>query len=516
MDKLKKFSSDLETYSLFWLFMGNCLGIGVFLITHNVLNLSIIVSVLISTLIAFFVAMGTAKLIVLASTQPLKAIWQAIWHISPNGANVNAPNPSALTHGRELATTLVHQVYELAGGVTAITENTDSVTQPVPDPISVPINLADHLPLPVIGLDKDGKVTLLNKQAAAYLGQAAEECINKQFNDIAHLSFQDNNTLESWIATSKAGAATATSSWDRVRLQLPDNQGIKQLDLIARYSKDDQSGQEIMLALFDHSDKYATEDNSTSYVALAVHELRTPLTVLRGYIEVFEDELDGKLTPELQDFMRKMRTSAQTLTAFVSNILNVARVDENQMNLSLHEANWNELLPEIVQDLELRAKVRGKTISLNIAPGLPTVAVDKISMYEVLSNLVENSIKYSSDGSNITVYANLKDDTIETVVEDHGAGIPQSAIDHLYTKFYRSHRSKNRVGGSGLGLYLVKAIITAHGGQVWVQSHEGEGSKFGFTLQQYSKMSSEQKDATGSNIEREAHGWIKNHSMYRK
>lgn len=518
MDSLKKLSNDLTIYGFFWILIGNLLSIGTFLLCHTVFSFDPIISVLISVFVAIFTTLGSSKLIVLAATQPLKAIWQAVWHISPSGNLIAAPNTDTLTHGRDLASSLVREIYDLANN--SKQQSQPAVTSDASPPTlsaSNPSSLVDTFPMPVVGLDKNDVVIMCNKQAADYIGLAVVDCIGKSIYDVMHLSFQGNNTLETWLSSSKLRIATSVSSWDRVRLQLSDDKGIKQFDMIARYSRDDPNNYETLLALFDHTDRYSTEDNSTSYVALAVHELRTPLTVLRGYIEVFEDELDEKLTPELRDFMHKMSASAQTLTAFVSNILNVARVDENQMNLTLHESNWNELLPQIIKDLELRARVRGKTLQLNMTPDLPTVAIDNVSIYEVVSNLVENAIKYSADGSTIMIHAMPgKDGSIDTVVEDKGMGIPPNAIDHLFTKFYRSHRSKSKVGGSGLGLYLVKAIVTAHGGNVWVTSKEGEGSSFGFSILPYASVSAELKDAPGGNIEREAHGWIKNHSMYRR
>ncbi len=85
-------------------------------------------------------------------------------------------------------------------------------------------------------------------------------------------------------------------------------------------------------------------------------------------------------------------------------------------------------------------------------------------------------------------------------------------MPHLFEKFYRSHRSRNQVGGTGLGLYLSKAIVDAHGGRLWVRSREGQGSTFGFTVQPYTNLADKQKN--GDDITRGAHGWIKNHSLY--
>jgi signal transduction histidine kinase len=106
---------------------------------------------------------------------------------------------------------------------------------------------------------------------------------------------------------------------------------------------------------------------------------------------------------------------------------------------------------------------------------------------------------------------------IETTVHDDGAGIAASAMPNLFSKFYRSHRSATSVGGTGLGLYLCKAIIDAHEGQIWVKSKEGEGSTFGFTLLPYSQLAEVQKKTDNeTGIIRHAHGWIKNHTLNRQ
>jgi signal transduction histidine kinase len=106
-----------------------------------------------------------------------------------------------------------------------------------------------------------------------------------------------------------------------------------QFDLASYYNKANPQRIETILVMFDHTEQYSQDDQAMSYVALAVHELRTPLTLMRGYIEVFDEELDGKLDGELQDFMHKMNAAAQQLSAFVNNILNVARIEGDQLEV---------------------------------------------------------------------------------------------------------------------------------------------------------------------------------------
>jgi signal transduction histidine kinase len=175
-------------------------------------------------------------------------------------------------------------------------------------------------------------------------------------------------------------------------------------------------------------------------------------------------------------------------------------------------------LEAAINDLRLRAQVRGITLESEItSDDFPPVGVDRVSIYEVINNLVDNAIKYSGTGKRIIVHSKLTTDgEVETTVQDFGVGIPESVMPNLFNKFYRNHRNRAQIGGTGLGLYLSKAIVAAHGGNIWVRSKEGEGSTFGFTVLPYTKLADAQKNSNNEGIVRGAHGWIKNHSLYRR
>lgn len=510
MDHLKRFRQEVSNVAFVSVFVPGILSLLVYIMLREVAGMQLWLACgIVALLYLGLVTLAYSNLIKLFYT-PISTMWQAILHVSPINRNVQAPKLDSLVFGRELIGSLVMQVYDLAGAKPG--DKQDGKGMNPADASSLP----EALPLPLFMLNKDRVITTTNQAACTYLKLTRDKIINRSVYDVLHLSFSNDDTFDGWLETIAEKRATDSKSWEHVRLTLEDTNTVRQFDLAASYSQDSSSGNEVALLLFDKSSNYGNADNSTSYIAMAVHELRTPLTVLRGYIEVFEDELGDQLTPELKEFMRKMNASAQTLTAFVSNILNVARVDESQMALSLHEADWGKVITDIMKDLELRASVRGKTIELEIEPELPTAAIDKISMYEVVSNLVDNAIKYSGQSKRILVKVTKSNEgTIDTTVQDFGVGIPDSAIKDLFTKYYRSHRSKNAVSGSGLGLYLVKSIVTAHGGTVWVNTKPDEGSTFGFSLQTFATASQDAKRGHDG-IERHASGWIRNHSLYRR
>jgi signal transduction histidine kinase len=444
--------------------------------------------------------------------QPVKALWKAILSLSPDEANqVAAPELQTVRFGRELVATLIAELHQFAQ------LSDQNAQQDKRQHAAASQNfIAQNLPLPLILLDASETISFANQAAAEYLGIAAAELVGKNVYMALDMSFPSEDTFDTWLKASKVNSATATRSWERVRLNVRDNHPVRLFDLAAYYNRGNPDKVETILALFDHTKQYSQDDQAVSFIALSVHELRTPLTLLRGYIEVFEEEIGGNISPELQGFMQKMHAQAEQLTAFVNNILNVARVDDDQLELKLEESNWPAILKSTIQALSLQAKVRGISLRCRLATDLPTVGVDRLSIQEVINNLVDNAIKYSGKSTVINIETHLtKDGLVETTVQDFGLGISNSVMPNLFSKFYRDHRNRAQVGGTGLGLYLSKAIVTAHGGSLWVRSKEGEGSTFGFTLIPYIQLTQEQKNGN-QEIARTAHGWIKNHSLYRR
>ena len=459
-------------------------------------------------------AIAFSNLITRIASTPLDAIAQAILHVAPGReeTSTTAPNLEQVRLGRELVTSLALQVYQLASQESArevdVTSHRKEVIQA--------INIINHLPLPLFVFNSQRMVTNASEQAIKYCGATSAELFGKPLEESLHLEFPSETTLEDWIAECQTDKVTNTKLWERVHVTLPDG-SINQCDISAYYNRDNPSGADFIVTLFDRTKRYNEDDESMGFVAMAVHELRTPVTMLRGYIEVFEDELGDQLNDELKDFMHKMGLAASQLTIFINNILNVARIEQNQLMMQLQEADWPKTLNQVLDDMEIRASIKGMSIERSIARDIPTVGVDKVSVYEVVANLIDNAVKYSPDNSKIIVNSAVgKNGTVETTIQDFGIGMPPSVTGNLFEKFYRNHRTRGKVGGTGLGLYLTKAIISAHGGQVWVHSKEDKGSTFGFSLTPYAQLADELKNSNNKGIVRQSHGWVKNHYMYRR
>jgi signal transduction histidine kinase len=510
MDNLQKFTTEVRTRLVILLLASNLIIVLASWLGMTVfdLNPELLILLLLPTAIAVSILLAWVS--VRRLVQPMSSVQQAVLHIAPDSANVPAPrlNPAAL--GAELVANIVSHVYQLASVVegverTAAGRHTDLKADFV----------ANALPLPLIILDKNRNVLFANKPMLDYIARDAAGTIGQSLYSVLDVSFTNDKTLDKWLDNAIANEAVSSNVWERVRLNIPSNQTTKQFDLAAYYNRNNPEGFETMLVLFDHTTSYGRDDQALSFVALAVHELRTPITLLRGYIEALEEDLTGKIDPELAGFLHKMSAAAQGLTAFINNMLNVARIESNQLTLQLHEERWADIVQTAIEDVGIRAKVKGVELEATIADDLPPVGADRVGMYEVLVNLIDNAIKYSGDSKRVFINAYVtKDGMVETTVQDYGVGITTGVMDNLFEKFYRSHRSRGQVGGTGLGLYLCKTIVEAHGGHIWVRSKDGEGSTFGFTLVPYSNLAEEKKTGDNNDISRGAHGWIKNHSLY--
>lgn len=450
---------------------------------------------------------------------PLAAFGDAIIHVSPS-ENGPAPHTDKLLVGKEYVSSLVYQLYQVASlqDNKLLAEHKREATQAS--------NILSHLPLPLFVFNKQQVITFATDAALGYCGLESAQLFGKPLFDVVDLEFPSDFTLESWVSDCQQNKATDTAYWRQVRLRLKNNDNtLRQFDMAGYYNRDNPKGIEFIVTLFDRTKDYQQEDDSLSFMALAVHELRTPLTLMRGYIEVFEDELQGTLNPEMTRFMQRLHGAAEQLASFVTNILNVARIEEDQLTVKFGEEAWKNVIAHAGNDMKMRADALGKTIDYDIASNLPTVGVDRVTMYEVLCNLLDNAIKYSGTSKQVTVKSYLNTEgLVETVIQDHGVGIPTSVLPNLFEKFHRNHRNQAQISGTGLGLYLSKVIVNAHGGDIWVKSKEGEslpagqaGTTVGFTVKPYTMLADELK--TGNNKDdmvRTAHGWIKNHSLYRR
>jgi len=223
----------------------------------------------------------------------------------------------------------------------------------------------------------------------------------------------------------------------------------------------------------------------SDFIAIASHELRTPLSIIKGYADAFQFDELGELSDFQKEKIRIMNARADQMTKIINDLLDVTRLEEGRLVGEKWPAPVEELIINAVSEYMSEASQAGQSLHYLVEKDLPPVSVDVWRVHQVMENLIGNALKFTPEGGEITVSARSADDPgmVEIEVRDTGPGIPRREQGKLFTMFYQVETDSTRsAGGLGLGLVISKGIVEGHGGRIWVESEEGKGSSFKFTL----------------------------------
>ncbi|WP_455383655.1 ATP-binding protein [Salinispira pacifica] len=222
-------------------------------------------------------------------------------------------------------------------------------------------------------------------------------------------------------------------------------------------------------------------------VANVSHDLRSPLASIRGYIETILMK-DESLTPEeLRSYLDITLRNTRTLERLVQELFDLSRLENTDYRPNFEQVSMPELLQDVVLKLSATAERRGVEIRPIYARNIPLVRADIALIERVLTNLLENAVRYTPSGGKVTVELSRQGDRVEVAVSDTGCGIDSTDLPYVFDRFYRAERSRVRTAdqtgtGSGLGLAIAKRIIELHGGEIAVTSRVNAGSRFSFEL----------------------------------
>ena len=444
-------------------------------------------------------------IIIMSATSPTKDLIAAIINVSGEKSTLTPPNPNNKKYEKTGFRDALQTIYELSAKKdkqkTEESENTDDIET------SSAIDALEETICGFITLDKNRQVIYANKSAPIH-----RDSENKKIID---LIFNGNDTLDSWLDSCEEHSVHDEHVWIRIPDKLPNEEGRRFFDVIASYQKG--SIAETVLTLVDRTSSYIVDEEGLDFISFAAHELRGPITVIRGYLDVLEDELVDVLKDDQSELFHRLIVSSNRLSGYIDNILNTSRYDRRHLKMNLSEDSVAAIYDTISDDMELRAGAQNRLLIVNIPTNLPTIAADRASIGQVFGNLIDNAIKYSSEGGSVTVTAKENGNFVDISIIDNGIGMPENVVSQLFQKFYRSHRSRETIAGTGIGLYISKAIVESHGGTISVRSEDGKGSVFTVSLSIYSTVADKLLAGDNSNegLISEGNGWIKNHSMYR-
>lgn len=460
--------------------------------------------------------------------RPVKHLLAALIHVAGETSATTPPNPNEARFEKNGFKPVLQTIYQLASNVKDPIAEADS-RRPGSGTAAATTDIAAAVAATQVGpaqsvqsilntaLDQAicGFVIMDTNRRITYASKATPLKMDTSGVQSLDLLFGENDTIDKWWDECEQTAVHAEKTWPRIPNKLPNEESRRFFDVIASYNKGAES--EMVLTLIDRTHLYEIGEEELDFIAFAAHELRGPITVIRGYIDVLGEELGEVLAEDQKELFRRLAVSANRLSGYINNILNTSRYDRRHLHMHLTETKVGDVYDTIRDDMALRASSQNRLLSVAIPDGLPTIAADTASLGEVFGNLIDNAIKYSNEGGAIEVTAASKGDLVELAVTDHGIGMPSSVVSNLFQKFYRSHRSRETVAGTGIGLYISKAIVESHGGSISVRSEDGHGSTFIVSLPTYKTVADKLKAGNNGNetLINNDGSWIKNHNMYR-
>jgi signal transduction histidine kinase len=223
----------------------------------------------------------------------------------------------------------------------------------------------------------------------------------------------------------------------------------------------------------------------SDFLANMSHELRTPLNSILGFSEVLQEQMVGDLNEKQQEYVKYILTSGRHLLSLINDILDLAKIESGKMTLEANSFPLKNLLESSMAMLKEKAIKHGVAMELELAPSLAaeTIAADERKLKQILFNLLSNAVKFTPEGGAVRLRAEKEGELFKITVADTGIGIKQEDIGRLFHSFAQLESPyAKQYEGTGLGLALTKKLVELHGGKIWVESEEGKGSSFIFTI----------------------------------
>jgi len=331
--------------------------------------------------------------------------------------------------------------------------------------VAILSNIADG----IVAVDREGRVVLWNVAAERITGVPAEEALHRLPVDVLKRDLESERDApqgERFVSIRRGG--------EEIWLSLTE--------AVMRDPAGAVAGR--IFAFRDISAERTVEQMKSEFVSNVSRELRSPLTSIYGFAETLlrDDVLFGE--EERATFLGYIAAEAGRLTAIVDRLLAVARLDGGDLQVQIAPTDVGAVVSEVVSAAKQSLALEGHEFVLDLPPEPLAVDADREKLRQIVMDLVENAVKYSPGGGTVRVSASRRDDTVEVSVADQGIGIPQAEQARIFAKFYRAETSGRDLasGGTGLGLFIAKELLAAMRGRIWVESHEGEGSTFVFSL----------------------------------
>jgi len=346
------------------------------------------------------------------------------------------------------------------------------------------IETIESLTMGLIMVNKSGRIAQMNNSALRILGRKREEIGGGKTYD---------TVIESEKVTDLIGRALTDDSdlAEEIAIADPDApEGAPRVFQVQSASVRTEGGDPIGVAVIlnDITQIKNVDKMKTAFVSTVSHELRTPLTSIKGFISTLVQDTEGFYDPDTRhEFYTIIDTECDRLSRLINDLLNVSRIESGSaLDLNIADVNLRQTVDKAIRILDSSTyKKSNHTLAYQIDPSVPsTIQADGDKVEQILANLISNALKYSPGGGAVEVKAKMMSpELIQFSVSDQGMGIPEEHLAKMGERFHRvDNRDTRTIGGTGLGLFLVKHLVEIHGGKMWITSEVGKGSTFYFSL----------------------------------
>ncbi len=329
----------------------------------------------------------------------------------------------------------------------------------------------------IFGVDLRGCCTFVNRSAAKMLGYEPEELVGKRMHDLMHHTHKDGTPYP----VSRCPLYRSLRLMQGIRV---DDELLWRRDgscFPVEYSAhpiiDGDAVRGAVVTFTDITERRQAEQFRQEYLALISHDLRAPLTTILGHAQIIQRL--PNLPQRVQSSAEAIHNSAKRMNAMLQDLVDTDRVESGSLQLRCLPTDLRSFIHGLKE--RLNQSGQGEQISAELPEELPPVMADQICLDRVMTNLLTNAIKYSPPGSEVLVRAEAGEGDVRISVVDRGTGIAPRELPHIFDRFYRAQRTR-KAEGLGLGLYITRMLVEAHGGRIWAESEVGRGSSFSFTL----------------------------------
>ncbi|MFN3530967.1 MAG: two-component system histidine kinase PnpS [Candidatus Brocadia sp.] len=418
-------------------------------------------TIILYILLTFAITLVIGFVLMRINTSPLLNITQ----IAQNFARGNFARKAEIASSDEMG--------DLANAINAMGAELQSRMQIILDDKNKLDAIMAHMGDAIITIDLQERIILINNAAKTMFG------ISKVVLDKDYLWEKIRN--EKLCNLAREIIKTQATRTSEIEIPSPEK---KLLQIHLSPIQIDKNTYGILMVFHDITELRKLENTRREFVANVSHELRTPLASIKGYVETLLGN-NALRHEDIQEFLTIIMKHTQRLDNLIKDILELSRLDSHDLTIELHNLDIHPCIDAIFSQYQEHCAGKNQTFELDIPHPLPTIETNEYLLRQLLTNLLDNAIKYTPKGGRIGLKVEPINKSVRFEISDTGIGIPQEHIPRIFERFYRVDPARSReMGGTGLGLSIVKHIVHLHHGSIKVESTVNVGSKFIITIPQ--------------------------------